>query len=114
MEDAGLIARDVALLQKAQGIGAQPSYLIIFALAAIMSVCAIVGVLAGGIVGIVIFVVIAIIGAIARFTPVGDNLIIAVVVIASLIVGVTAVAGAGYSLTGGGHVAAPAAAPASE
>lgn len=113
MEDAGLIARDVALLQKAQGIGAQKSYIVIFALAAVMIIAATVGILAGGVVGIAIFIVIAAIMAIAKFTPVGDNLIIGVVVIAALVVGVTAIAGAGYSLTGGGHVTQTAA-PASE
>ncbi|RLB53124.1 MAG: hypothetical protein DRJ42_12785 [Deltaproteobacteria bacterium] len=84
-------------------------------MAAVMTMCAALAVFAGGLVGVGIFAVIAVIGALAKFTPVGDNLIIGFVVISAIVVGVMAVGGAGYSLTGGGgHTAAPAAAPAGE
>ena len=94
MEDHGLIARDVALLKKAQGIGANKSFILYFVVAAIMVVCTLIVVFAGGVPGIGLLVGLAVIGAIARFTTFGENLIIVVVLIISMAIGALAVYGA--------------------
>ncbi len=94
MEDHGLIARDVALLNKAQGIGQNRSFILFFTVAAIMVISTLVGVIAGGIGGFVLLGVLAGIGALAKFTPWGENLIIGVVILCGLVVGALAVYGA--------------------
>jgi len=94
MEDHGLIARDVALLKKAQGIGANKSFILYFVVCTIMLLCALLGVVAGGVMGFVVLGGLAAVAAIARFTPWGENLIIGVVIIFGLIVGALALYGA--------------------
>jgi hypothetical protein len=94
MEDHGLIARDVALLNKARGIGQNRSFILFFAIAGIMVIATLVAVIAGGIGGFVLLGGLAGIGAVAKFTPWGENLIIGVVIVLGLIVGALALYGA--------------------
>ena len=94
MDDQGLIARDVALLKHAQGIGAQKSYIGLFFIAAVMVCVALVGIISGGVVGIGLAIAVIGVGAVAHFTTFGDNLIIGVLVLISLAVAALALYGA--------------------
>jgi hypothetical protein len=100
MEDHGLIARDEALLKKAQGIGQNRSFILYFFVTAVMVGCALLAVLAGGVVGFAVLGGIAVVGAIAKFTPWGENLIIGVTIIFGLLVGALALYGAIGSVFG--------------
>ncbi len=94
MEDHGLIARDVALLKKAQGIGQNRSFILFFTIAGLMVLATLLAVVSGGIGGFVLLAGLAGIGAVAKFTPWGENLIVGVVIVCGLIVGALALYGA--------------------
>jgi hypothetical protein len=94
MEDHGLIARDVALLTKARGIGSNKSFILYFLVTAIMVAVCLVAVFAGGVGGIVLLISLGAIGALAKFTPYGENLIIAVTMIIGIAIACITVYGA--------------------
>jgi hypothetical protein len=100
MDDSALVSRDAALLQRAQSIAAQPSYLLIFFIAIVMVLAAILAVLAGGLAAFVMVGVLVALGAIAKFTPMGENLMVGIVVLIGLIVGGIAVAASVLAVVG--------------
>lgn len=87
MDTEQLIQRDSAILQKAQGLGANPGFLLVFGVAMAMALAGGISVFASGLWGFVILAALAAGGAVNAFTSIGDKAMIITLVLVSALVG---------------------------
>ena len=102
MENDQLVQRDIEILQRAQSIGANPDFILVFAAAAVMGL---IGLLCVGISmmwGWIIFGAIIVGGVVDYFTGIGDKATILSLVVVSALLGVGSIAVAVFVWTGAG------------
>ncbi|GAB4211027.1 MAG: hypothetical protein OHK0013_32310 [Sandaracinaceae bacterium] len=102
MENEQLVQRDIEILQRAQTIGANPDFVLVFGAAAVM---AIIGLLCVGISmmwGWIIFGAIIAGGLVDYFTGIGDKAMIISLVLVSALLGIGSLAVAVFVWTGAG------------
>ena len=100
MDESALIARDTALLQKAGSISSQKSYILLFVIAALMGLTALVAVAAGGLWGGIMLGFILAFAAVATKTGLGESLIVGVVAVISSGVAAVALTAVVYGVLG--------------
>lgn len=102
MENEQLIQRDVEILQKAQSIGANLDFILVFAVAIFMGLVGLLCVVSMGMWGMIVFAVLAAGAAIDFFTGIGDKAMIISLVVVSAFLGVGTLGVAIYVWTGAG------------
>lgn len=102
MENEQLLQRDIELLQRARGIGANLDFLLLFAIAAAMAVVGVICVLALGMWGMIMFGVLAAATGLDYFTGIGDKATGVLLVVVSALLGLGTIATAAYVWMGAG------------
>jgi hypothetical protein len=102
MENEQLIQRDVEILKRAQSIGANPDFILVFAAAAFMAAVGLFSVGISMMWGWIIFGVLIAAGVFDYFTGVGDKAMIITLVVSSALIGVFTMAVAVFVWTGAG------------
>ncbi len=105
MENEQLVQRDIEILQRAQSLGANLDFVLLFAVAAFMTVVGAICVIGLGMWGMIFFAVLAAGAAIDYFTGIGDKAMIISLVVGSALVGIGTIAVAVYVWTGAGGAA---------
>lgn len=105
MENEQLVQRDIEILQRAQSLGANLDFLVLFSVAALMAVMVVVCIIGMGMWGMILFAVLAGATAIDYFTGIGDKAMSILLVIISAVFGVLTLAVAVYVWTGAGGAA---------
>jgi hypothetical protein len=102
MENEQLVQRDIEILQRAQSIGANPDFLLLFGAATVMALVVLLCVGISMMWGWIIFGVILAAGAVDYFTGIGDKAMILSLIVVSAIFGVATLAVAAFVWTGAG------------
>jgi small-conductance mechanosensitive channel len=102
MENEQLVQRDIEILQRAQSIGANLDFILVFVVAAFMAVVGAICVFCMGIWGMATFGVLAAAVALDYFTGIGDKATIITLVITSALLGIATMAVAGSVWMGAG------------
>jgi hypothetical protein len=102
MENEQLIQRDIEILKRAQSIGANPDFLLLFAVAGFMALLGVVCIIGMGMWGMILFAALAGAAAIDFFTGIGDKATILSLVVISALFGIGTIAVAVYVWTGAG------------
>lgn len=105
MENEQLVQRDIEVLQRAQSLGANLDFILLFVIAAFMAIVGAVCVISLGMWGMICFAVLAGAAALDFFTGIGDKATILSLVVISALVGVGTIAVAVYVWTGAGGAA---------
>ncbi|MBN8613704.1 MAG: hypothetical protein J0L92_24120 [Deltaproteobacteria bacterium] len=105
MENEQLVQRDIEILQRAQSIGANLDFLLLFAVAGFMALLGVVCIIGMGMWGMILFGALAAAAAIDFFTGIGDKATILSLVVISALFGIGTIAVAVYVWTGAGGAA---------
>lgn len=97
-----LVQRDIEILQRAQSIGANLDFVLVFAVAGFMAIVGLICIVAMGMWGMIMFGVLAAAGTLDYFTGIGDKAMIISLVVGSAVLGVFTMAVAVFVWTGAG------------
>jgi len=97
-----LVQRDVEILQRAQSIGANLDFILVFAVAGFMGLVTLLCIVGMGMWGMIMFGVLAAAATIDHFTGIGDKAMIISLVVGSAFLGVATMAVAVFVWTGAG------------
>ncbi|MFO0713107.1 MAG: hypothetical protein U0353_24845 [Sandaracinus sp.] len=102
MENEQLVQRDIEILQRAQSLGANLDFILVFAAAAFMGLVGLLCVVSMGMWGMITFGVLVAGVVLDYFTGIGDKAMILSLVVCSLLLGVATLAVAVFVWTGAG------------
>ncbi len=95
MDTDQLIQRDTQILRQAQGLGANPSFILVFGMAGLMAVIGALCIAALGLWGVAVLVVLAAGAAVSMFTSIGDKAMLITLILVALLDGVATLGVAG-------------------
>jgi hypothetical protein len=102
MENEQLVQRDIEVLQRAQSIGANPDFLLLFGAAIVMALIVLLSVGVSMMWGWIVFGAILAAGVLDHFTGIGDKAMILALILVSALFGIASLAVAVFVWTGAG------------